>query len=121
MFISPIDLFGKQPELKNFLDLVNGEKPADEYCGAVEREVKTAKLDAETRRNFMEFEYVRMLDRIDAEKKGHESGLQEGTIKTLLSLVNDGLLAADEAIKRSGLSEQEFKKQLELYKSGKSS
>lgn len=118
-----------RPELKNFLDLVNGEKPADEYCRAVEREVKTAKLDAETRRNFMEFEYVRMLDRIDAEKKGHESGLQEGreigqregSTNVLLSLVNDGLLAADEAVKRSGLSEQEFKKKLELYKSGKSS
>lgn len=109
-----------QPELKNFLNLVNGEEPADEYCRTVKQEVENAKLDAETRRNFMEFEYMRMLDRIDAKaeglKEGHESGLQEGTVKTLLSLVDDGLLTMEEAVKRSGLNEQEFQQQIKQYK-----
>ena len=117
------------PELKNFLDLVNGEEPEDDYCRALDQEVKIAKLDAETRRNYMEFEYMRMLDRIDAEKKGHESGLREGIeigqhegiVKTLMSLVNEGSLPIDVAIKHSGLTEQEFRKQLEMYRDEKSS
>ncbi|MDD7253057.1 MAG: hypothetical protein PUI44_04060, partial [Firmicutes bacterium] len=45
------------PELKNFLNLINGNAPADDFCREVQEQVREAKKDAETRRNFMEFEY----------------------------------------------------------------
>ncbi len=38
------------PELKNFLDLINGEAPADEFCEEVYQQVQQTKLSAEARR-----------------------------------------------------------------------
>lgn len=89
------------PELKNFLNLINGDKPADEFCKEVEKEVWKTKQDAETRRNFMDFEYMKMLAQIDAKK--------EERISIFASLVRDGVLSLSEAMKRSDLSEDEIK------------
>ncbi|HBA48826.1 MAG TPA: hypothetical protein DCZ91_13740 [Lachnospiraceae bacterium] len=43
-----------------------------------------------------------------AEKKGEKRGERKGTLTTLFSLVNDGLLKLEEAAKRANLSEQAF-------------
>ena len=66
------------PELKNFLKLINGDSPADDFCTEVNQRVQEAKQDAETRRNFMEFEYMQMLARKDAQAAGRKEGLEEG-------------------------------------------
>ena len=41
--------------------------------------------------------------------KGIRKGIRKGQINTLVSLVNDGLLALSEAAKRAGMSEADFK------------
>lgn len=66
---------------------------------------QATKLDAETRRNFMDFEYTRRLDRIDSEKKGR----REERLENYASLVRDGLLPLTTAMERSKLSEAEIK------------
>lgn len=97
------------PELKNFLDLVRGKAPADDFCREVNQEVQAAKLNAETRRNFMDFEYMRMLDRIDSRKEGKE----EGKLEMGADLVRDGILTLPEAAKRAGVSEDKLKKRIQ--------
>ena len=42
-------------------------------------------------------------------RKGMRKGMRKGQIDTLVSLVNDGLLAISEAAKRAGLSEADFR------------
>lgn len=44
------------------------------------------------------------------EKRGEKRGEKQGIIKTLVSLVKDGLLSLQEAAKRADMSEEEFKK-----------
>ncbi len=124
------------PELKNFLSLINGDEPVDEFCKEVEKEVLATKQDAETRRNFMDFEYMKMLAEIDAREKGlsegreqglkegREQGLKEGrkeglkegrkegAAQALIALVRDGVLTREDAVKRSGLSDEEFKRRM---------
>ncbi len=113
------------PELKNFLNFINGEAPADAFCEEVHQQVQKTKLSAETRRNFMEFEYMQMLARKDARseglregeeiglQKGLEQGLQKGLergrLESYASLVRDGILSLSDAAKRSGLSEEQLK------------
>jgi len=109
------------PELKNFLNLINGNAPADDFCKEVQEQVREAKKDAETRRNFMEFEYKQMLIAKDAKEEGLEEGrklgLEEGIekghkeerVSNYSSLVQDGILSLSEAMKHSGLSEEEIK------------
>ncbi len=112
------------PELKNFLNLINGDAPADEFCAEVDQRVQEAKLDAETRRNFMDFEYMQMLAIKDAKKKGLEQGLEQGIEQGLeqgreegreevyVSLVQRGILSIADAVKLSGLSENQFRKHI---------
>ncbi len=120
------------PELKNFLNLINGDAPADEFCAEVDQRVQEAKLDAETRRNFMEFEYMQMLAikdanekarrevREEALKEGREEGLAEGRAEgraagkeeTYASLVQRGVLSIADAVKWSGLSEAQLRKRM---------
>ena len=51
------------------------------------------------------------------EEKGIEQGIvqgiEKGTLMTLVSLVKDGLLSEEDAVKRSGVSAAEFKAFLE--------
>ncbi len=112
------------PELKNFLNLINGDAPADEFCAEVDQRVQEAKLDAETRRNFMEFEYMQMLAikdanekarrevREEALKEGEEKGRAEGKEETYASLVQRGVLSIADAMKWSGLSEAQLRKRM---------
>ena len=69
----------------------------------------------------MEFEYKQMLIAKDAKEEGLEEGrklgLEEGIekghkeerVSNYSSLVQDGILSLSEAMKRSGLSEEEIK------------
>ena len=70
----------------------------------MQEQVREAKKDAETRRNFMEFEYKQMLIAKDA----REEGRKEATLANYSSLVQDGILSLSEAMKRSGLREKEI-------------
>ena len=137
------------PELKNFLDLVNGAAPADDFCREVSEQVLKAKQSAEMRRNFMEFEYMQMLAKKDAReagwKEGHKEGFDQGhaegraegieegkkkgreegekigreegekrgrnaeRLETYGSLVRDCILSLPDAVKRSGLGEDEIR------------
>ena len=82
----------------------------------MQEQVREAKKDAETRRNFMEFEYKQMLIAKDAREKaleegrkeGREEGRKEERVSNYSSLVQDGILSLSEAMKRSGLSEEEI-------------
>lgn len=104
------------PDLKHFLELVNGKKPVGEFCQEVNRQVEAAKMNAETRRNFMDFEYMRMLDRIDSRKEGRAEGLAEGkrlgTMETLVQLVKNGSLELSKAAACANMNEDEFRKLL---------
>ena len=53
----------------------------------------------------MDFEYKLMLIAKDAK----EEGRREARLSTYSSLVQDGILSLSEAMKRSGLSEEEIK------------
>ena len=116
------------PELKNFLNLINGDEPADEFCEEVEKEVWATKQDAETRRNFMDFEYAKMLAEIDAREKGHREGMEQGLeegrkegweegrkegrkearLEMAASLIRDEILTLSDASSRFSLSEKEI-------------
>ncbi len=71
----------------------------------------------------MEFEYMQMLARKDAQAAGRKEGLEEGLeegrkegrqeareerIKDFASLVQDGILTISEAVSRSGLPEDQL-------------
>ena len=64
----------------------------------------------------MDFEYKQMLIAKDAREKaleegrmeGREKGRKEERVSNYSSLVQDGILSLSEAMKRSGLSEQEI-------------
>lgn len=52
-----------------------------------------------------------VLDRVEA--RGREEGIKEGTINTLISLVNDGILSIADAAKRADMSEERFRGYIE--------
>ena len=55
-----------------------------------------------------------VLDRVEARgiEKGIEQGIKRGTINTLISLVNDGILSSYEAALRANMSVEDFEKYL---------
>ena len=57
----------------------------------------------------MEFEYKQMLIAKDAREKALVEGHKEERVSNYSSLVQDGILSLSEAMKRSGLSEEEIK------------
>ena len=65
-------------DLKNFLDLVNGLRPEDDFCAEIEREVQKAKQSAEVRRSYMDLEDKLRHERIRGMKEGIEQGRQQG-------------------------------------------
>ena len=65
-------------ELKNFLDLVNGLEPADDFCEELYCEVRKAKQSAEVRRSYMDLEDKLRHERNRALKEGIEYGREQG-------------------------------------------
>ena len=47
-------------------------------------------------------------------KQGIAQGIEQGILGTLASLVNDGVLAMEEAAKRANMTPSEFKEKIEL-------
>ena len=83
------------PELKNFLNLINGNAPADDFCKEVQEQVREAKKDAETRRNFMEFEYKQMLIAKDAREEGRTKE-REKILDSMAAMVKSGRMRAED-------------------------
>ena len=57
-------------------------------------------------------ERIRAEDLEKGLEEGKKEGIEEGKLESLISLVKDGDLPLDKTIKKSGLSEEEFKKRL---------
>lgn len=69
--------------------------------------------DKDITQKVLEKENVNMcevLDRVEA--RGIEQGIKRGTINTLVSLVNDGILSSYEAALRANMSVEDFEKYL---------
>ena len=107
-------------ELKNFLDLVNGLQPRDDFCREVDREVQKAKRSAAVRRSFMDMEdklrhaanRAREEGRQEGLEEGREEGRQEGTLATLTALVESGTITLQTAAEAAEMSEADFKKKM---------
>lgn len=88
-----------QPELKNFLDLVNGKAPADEYCQQIADSVYEAKHAVEVMRMFMNVNLKQLEEiaeaRAEARAEGHAAGVAEMQAK-----YRDELAAKDDEIAR---------------------
>lgn len=107
-------------ELKNFLKLVNGTEPADEFCRSIEQEVQRIKQDAKIKEHFMDLE-----DKLRHERKrAMEAGIQEGfskgkqeglsqgedrliTLLRAMSVSNTDMLSIDKV-----LTDAEYRKQM---------
>ncbi len=104
-------------ELKNFLDLVNGLEPADDFCEELDREVRKAKQNAEVRRNYMDLEDKLRHERNRALKEGMEygrqQGLEAGRWEMLIRLVQSGAIALQVAAEAAGVSEAVFREEMD--------
>ena len=92
-------------ELKNFLDLVNGLQPRDDFCREVDREVQKAKRSAAVRRSFMDME--------DKLRHAANRARKEGAVTALAALVESGTITLQTAAKTAGMSETDFRKEME--------
>ena len=99
-------------ELKNFLDLVNGLQPRDDFCREVDREVQKAKRSAAVRRSFMDMEDKLRHAANRAREEGRLEGRQEGTLSTLAALVESGTITLQTAAEAAEMSEADFKKKM---------
>lgn len=46
---------------------------------------------------------------VDCDREGKAQGRQEGALQMLISLVRDGMLSFEDAARKAGMSEAEFK------------
>ncbi len=100
-------------DMKDFLDWLSGKQGRSRLVGELENAVQKVKDHKEWRT-----EYMTLLMR-DQEmmRKGREEGMQQGmrqgTITTLFSLVEDGILTLDDAASRVNMTPEEFKEAME--------
>lgn len=101
------------PDMKDFLDWLSGKQGRSRLVGELEDAVQKVKDHKEWRT-----EYMTLLMR-DQEmmRKGREEGMQQGmrqgTMTTLFSLVEDGILTLDDAASRVNMTPEEFKEAME--------
>ena len=108
------DTEGLSDELKAFVEYIKtGECVTDDsLVNAIDRSVIEVRENVKWRSEYMKFELMLM----EARKEEREKALAEGKAKlaeNYASLVKDGILTLPDAIKRSELSEEDFKKYLE--------
>lgn len=96
-------------DMKDFLDWLSGKQGRSRLVGELEDAVQKVKDHKEWRT-----EYMTLLMR-DQEmmRKGREEGMQQGTMTTLFSLVEDGILTLDDAASRVNMTPEEFKEAME--------
>lgn len=59
------------------------------------------------------FEYNARLHEETLKKEGYEDGREQGELKTLCSLIDDGILTIEQASDRMGMEPEEFLKKKE--------
>ena len=96
-------------DMKDFPDWLSGKQGRSRLVGELEDAVQKVKDHKEWRT-----EYMTLLMR-DQEmmRKGREEGMQQGTMTTLFSLVEDGILTLDDAASRVNMTPEEFKEAME--------
>ena len=116
-------------ELQNFLELVNGNAPKDEFCRCIEREIAKIKQDTQIRSAFMDMEDKLRHERERARAEGLNEGLQQGRqegineglrqgrqagiFEVLSALVKNGTITLQAAAAQAGVSEITFEKEME--------
>ena len=95
-------------ELTAFLNYAAGCVSEDPFVKKLDEAVKEAKKNREWRREYMTL-LMRDQENIEkGRKEGRREGRKEGQVKELYHLVLDGLLPLETAVKRSGLSQENF-------------
>ncbi|MDO4203401.1 MAG: Rpn family recombination-promoting nuclease/putative transposase [Selenomonadaceae bacterium] len=92
--------------LQDFLDYIDGKITDDELVQEIDSEVVTAKNRDEWRREYMTLE----MEINRREKAAMDKGMAQGMMKTLNSLVKDGILTLADAAKRANMSVDAFTK-----------
>ena len=103
------------PELKAFLEYMNGIMCDRPFIRKIDRYIKELKENEERRQEYMLLNLVEMDARKDGIQQGIQQGLQqgkslgliEGKIETARNLLSMGL-SLDDIIKATGLSKQEI-------------
>ena len=93
------------PDMKDFLDWLSGKQGRSRLVGELENAVQKVKDHKEWRT-----EYMTLLMR---DQEMMRKGIVQGTMTTLFSLVQDGILTLDEAASRVSMLPEEFKEAME--------
>ena len=97
------------PEMKDFLDWLSGKQGKSRLVCELEEAVQRVRDHKEWRTEYMTL-FMR-------EQEMMRKGMQQGTMSTLFSLVEDGILAIDVAAARVNMEPEEFKEAMEKSKS----
>lgn len=97
------------PEMKDFLDWLSGKQGKSRLVCELEETVQRVRDHKEWRTEYMTL-FMR-------DQEMMRKGMQQGTMSTLFSLVEDGILAIDVAAARVNMEPEEFKEAMEKSKS----
>ncbi len=97
------------PEMKDFLDWLSGKQGKSRLVCELEEAVQRVRDHKEWRTEYMTL-FMR-------DQEMMRKGMQQGTMSTLFSLVEDGILAIDVAAARVNMEPEEFKEAMEKSKS----
>lgn len=97
------------PEMKDFLDWLSGNQGKSRLVCELEEAVQRVRDHKEWRTEYMTL-FMR-------DQEMMRKGMQQGTMSTLFSLVEDGILAIDVAAARVNMEPEEFKEAMEKSKS----
>ena len=104
--------------LKNFLDYVDGQAPADELMQEIDVEIDIAKKCDEWRRDYMTFYIEKELygeqQRAEGEAKGRAEGRAEERIDAIKSLMGTMKWTAQQAMQALNIPASEYEKYLAL-------
>lgn len=96
--------------LKNFLDYIDGQAPADELMREIDDEVTTARHCDDWRREYMTLALEMRKAQKVAREEGKAEGRAEGMLKILNSLVQKKMLTLAEAAQQVNMTIEDFTK-----------
>ena len=96
------------PELKEIIRYLDDGTVGGVYSRELEEAVNGVKDSEERRREYMVMMAREMEIRQDGIEEGRAEGRAEGTLRTLCTLVKDGILTAADAAARMDMSVSEF-------------